>query len=162
MNNYNFWPIEDLMIGHPVYFMDIYDLKRFPDSLKTPIGYIGYRYDSSFNSFARIRFNPEKNNYSVDQNDSVLIRGTFEMSRWYWGYFSDHHLPPTSFKLFVFKKRTVIKEIIIPANLNKPSDSITFFLKPSLKAGSYKCIFSIEVEGYNPTHNSDPIKLTVH
>src|SRR6185503_8253198 len=50
-NNYNFWPIEKEMIGKPVYFLDIYDLSRFSDSLKTPIGYVGYRYDPSFVSF---------------------------------------------------------------------------------------------------------------
>src|SRR5690606_6912783 len=42
-NNYHFWPIEDSLLGKPVYFPDIYDMHRFPDSLQPPIGWVGYR-----------------------------------------------------------------------------------------------------------------------
>ena len=51
-NNYNFWPVEDSLLGKPVYFLDKFRLTRFPDSLKTPIGWVGYMYDSSLASFA--------------------------------------------------------------------------------------------------------------
>jgi hypothetical protein len=57
-NNYNFWPIENELFGNPVYFLDIYDLQRFPDSLKTPLGYIGYRYDPNFISFQEVHIIP--------------------------------------------------------------------------------------------------------
>ena len=51
-NNYNFWPLEDSLLGKPVYYLDKYDLWRFKDSLQTSIGWVGYKYDSSFASFA--------------------------------------------------------------------------------------------------------------
>jgi hypothetical protein len=42
------------MLGKPVYFLDKYLLYRFPDSLKTPVGWIGYIFDSALMSFAKI------------------------------------------------------------------------------------------------------------
>lgn len=47
-NNYNFWSIEDSLQNKPVVIADIYDMDRFTDSIQTPIGWVGYRIDSSF------------------------------------------------------------------------------------------------------------------
>ncbi len=41
INNYNFWPIEDSLLGKPVYFMDVYDMANYTDSVKTPTGWVG-------------------------------------------------------------------------------------------------------------------------
>jgi hypothetical protein len=59
-NNYNYWPIEEALLGQPVYFMDLYGMDRFKDSLQTPLGTIGYRYDPSSFSMAAIQFIPER------------------------------------------------------------------------------------------------------
>ena len=57
-NNYNFWPIEDSLLGKPVYFLDNYGLWRFNDSLETPVVWVGYKFDSSFSSFAKVQIIP--------------------------------------------------------------------------------------------------------
>ena len=65
--------------------------------------------------------------------------------------------------LYFFQKRKVISVLEIPLDLNIPmkaGSQIT--IHPSLPKGNYKMIFSVEVEGYNPTHNSDPIDLRIH
>ena len=54
-SNYNFWPVEDSLLGKGVYFMDIYDVQRFPDSLQARLWPIGYRYDSIFSFICQSR-----------------------------------------------------------------------------------------------------------
>ncbi|HEV7780544.1 MAG TPA: glycosyltransferase family 39 protein, partial [Chitinophagaceae bacterium] len=73
-NNYNFWPIEDSMLGKPVYFLDIYGVSGYIDSLQTPIGMIRYRYDSSFVSFGTTQISSGRN-YTIRQGDSLHIKG---------------------------------------------------------------------------------------
>jgi hypothetical protein len=51
----------------------------------------------------------------------------------------------------------------IPLDLSLPLKVYSkFTIYPQLPKGKYKMIISVEAEGYNPTHNSDPIKLTIH
>ncbi len=161
-NNYNFWPIEWEIVGKPVYFMDIYDLNRFTDSLSTPIGTIGYRYDSAFLSFGTLRIKTRRS-YSLNQNDSITFFYRHN------GKFGNYTLLAEKFQkkyktyLYFFQKRKVISVLEIPLDLNIPmkaGSQIT--IHPSLPKGNYKMIFSVEVEGYNPTHNSDPIDLRIH
>ncbi|HEY1871725.1 MAG TPA: glycosyltransferase family 39 protein, partial [Chitinophagaceae bacterium] len=59
-NNYNFWPIEDSLLGRPVYILDKYNLDSFQNKMPTPIGPVGYRYDPAFSSFAKVQFIPSE------------------------------------------------------------------------------------------------------
>ncbi|MEK7225561.1 MAG: glycosyltransferase family 39 protein [Bacteroidota bacterium] len=104
-NNYNFWPIEQEMLGKPVYFLDIYNLKRFPDSIKTPIGYVGYRYDSSFNSFQTIRIETTKSSFKIKSGDSLSLNCTARLTRWQLGYLWEHPDMKHSVSLIFFQKR---------------------------------------------------------
>jgi len=160
-NNYNFWPIEYEMLGKPVYFLDIYDLKRFPDSLKTPIGVIGYRYDSSFLSFETIQIPIASR--TIKEGDSLHI-----------SYFTGGYLPfasdylkksrkPYTVYMIFFKGKDVVAERKIEMNLDqyimKTHGHVVVY--PGLAKGNYKMMFSIAVEGYNPTHNSEKIDVTI-
>lgn len=163
-NNYNFWPIEEEMLGKPVYFLDIYDLKRFPDSLKTPIGYVGYRYDSSFISFEAIRLQTSQEKYTIKKEDSLHL-GIFTLSGFpYWNYLYTHPNTQYTTRLVFFQKRKVIAETVLPLDLKLFSEKgyiNNIAVKPDLPKGHYQMMFSIVVPDYNPTHNSEKIKLTV-
>jgi hypothetical protein len=110
-NNYNFWPVEDSLFNKPVYFFDTYGLNRFPDSLKTPLGYVGYRYDSAFISFAKLNFEIEHSSYSVKKDQSFSLKGWARMPENYSMYIFKHKSLQPEIKLFVFSKRDIIKEI---------------------------------------------------
>ena len=161
-NNYNFWPIEKMLIDKPVYFLDIYDLQRFPDSLKTPIGYVGYRYYPWFLSFqtARIVANMP---YRVSEKDSLHIDcynapdgPTFNMLG---------AKPGTLYSVYLifFKKKEIVatKQVSLDlTGLNRKS-STKLVVYPGLSKGKYKMMFSVVMPPFNPTHNSEKIKLTV-
>ncbi len=164
-NNYNFWPIESEMIGKPVYFLDIYDLSRFPDSLKTPIGDVGYRYDSSFLSFETVNI-PFSTKQIIHQGDSLrFMYGGIPMTGSdQWSYLSAHPQSSYSVHLVFFRGKKIISEMPVSLNLNRINEKLaqcSFTLKPELPKGHYKVMLSFGVPGYNPTHNSEKIKLIV-
>ncbi|HWR34050.1 MAG TPA: hypothetical protein VN451_11000, partial [Chitinophagaceae bacterium] len=160
-NNYNFWPIEKEMIGKPVYFLDIYDLKRFPDSLKTPMGYVGYRYDSSFLSFQTIRIALQPK--TINQGDSLRISWFTGGYRPFASEFLHKVQKPYKVYLIFFKGKTVIAEREVTLNLEDAimKTHIPIVVYPDLPKGKYKMMFSITVPGYNPTHNSEKLNLRI-
>ena len=163
-NNYNFWPLEDSMLGKPAYLLDIYNLWRFPDSLKTPIGWIGYKYDSALVSFAKIQISPKEKKL---HNNYIGMANTFDavasMPSSYRNYILAH--PEIQAKIIagVFNEKDWIEDYpttLTLQDLLKENFSIqidTFHLKE----GKYYLRFAISVGDNNPTHNSDKIKLIV-
>ena len=164
-NNYNFWPIEDEMIGKPVYFLDIYDLKRFSDSLNTPIGYVGYRYDSSFLSFGTVNI-PLYSKLKIHQGDSLRVGygGMPLIGSDRWNYLYKHPQIQYSVRLVFFQGKKIIAEMPISLDfgrINRKLEHLSFTLKPDLPKGHYQMMLSFAVPGYNPTHNSEKIKLVI-
>jgi hypothetical protein len=161
-NNYNFWPIEDSLLGKPVYFMDKHGLSRFSDSLKTPIGWMGYIYDSSFASFAKVIFiTPKK--ITVKEGDSFTIPCTAQMPEQYETFIRNHSDLSDSTRIGVFNKKGWQKDIPTTVSLRKIVDENKFNLtiNPELMKGKYYLRFSIQKGFYNSTHNSDKIELVV-
>jgi hypothetical protein len=163
-NNFNFWPIEDSMLGKPVYFLDIYNLWRFPDSIKTPIGWIGYKYDSSLSSFAKIQITPkEKSIYHPYVGVATILDVEAIMPQQYRQFISDHPGLKVAITVGVFNKKGLIEEYPTTLALkdllaNKFSVRIDTFHLPE---GRYYLLFAIGIDSYNPTHNSEKIKLII-
>ena len=161
-NNYNFWPIEDSMLGKPVYFLDIYGLMRFPDSIKTPVGRVGYRYDSSFASFVKVKIESSENKISIRQADSVTITAIAKMPKAYFNYIAGNSNLKSKIIIAVFNKYGWIKDYDTPLTIQQIAQgSFRFSFYPQLEKGEYYLLFAIGSDFYNPTHNSDKIKLIV-
>ena len=158
-NNYNFWPVEDSLLGKPVYFLDKYDLFRFPDSLNTPIGWVGYRYDSAFLSFAKIQFVAAVSPNTAG-SDSLPLTLSCSIPENYKSFIQTHPFDDT-IRVGVFNNRGWIKDI--PTNLrlrqliNSPSATLT--LKTGLPPGDYYLRIAIHCGNNNPTHNSEKIRV---
>jgi hypothetical protein len=165
-NNYNFWPIEERLLGQPVYFMDTYSLERFPDKISTGIGTIGYRYDSICTSMAMIQFIPLRSlhwKYSITSGDSLIIPVKITMPDNYASFIRSHPVINSRIKIFILDHKTILEQIVLPYDLKDLlNDELQIKVRPSVPPGEHEIIFSIEAEGYNPTHNSERIKLTVH
>ena len=161
-NNYNFWPIEDSLLGKPVYFLDKYDLERFADSIKTPIGWIGYRYDSSFVSLAKVQIETTTHFIRIQQGDSAVINATAKMPRLYYEYISAHPGLQSKITIGIFNKAGWIKDCSTLLTtgqliLNKFST----VLSPQLPKGKYYIRFAIGIGFYIATHNSSKIELII-
>lgn len=163
-NNYNFWPVEDSLLGKPVYFLDKYGLWRFPDSLKTPIGWVGYKYDPAFISFAKVQLQPEMKKYSIKGVDTELqINIQAAIPEHYKKYFFDHQQLNDTILVGFFTDKEWIKDIYTTLSLNQLATTTTdsVIIYPKLNPGNYYFRFAIKSGVYMPTHNSDKIELIV-
>jgi hypothetical protein len=153
------------MIGKPVYFLDIYGMNRFPDSLNTPIGYVGYRYDSSFISFETVNI-PLYAKHIIGQDDSLHFRygGIPMIGNQHWYYLKKNPQKVYSIHLVFFRGKNIKKEIPVSLDvdrINEKNGDCSFTIKPGLPKGNYLMMLSFSVPGYNPTHNREKIKLEV-
>lgn len=162
-NNYNFWPIEDSLLGKPIYFLDKYALERFPDSLETPIGWVGYRYDSSLASFARIKIQVPPGSLKAREGEPLTLRCSFAMPGQYRRFILSHQDLNDSTLIGVFSKYGWIKDIPTSLTLQQmvKEENVVLTISPALPKGNYFLRFSIREGWTNGTHNSDKIELVI-
>jgi hypothetical protein len=158
-NNYNFWPIEDSLLGKPVYIMDIYGINRFQDSIQTPLYTIGYRYDSSYNSFAKIIF--KSGNLVGNSTDSLKINFSVDISPYYKNYLVNHPEINPGIVISIFDGQKMIQQLTLPFLLQdaikkEPGNVV---LAHELHKGNYFIRFGVMSDSGLYTHNSDKIKL---
>jgi hypothetical protein len=163
-NNYNFWPTEDSVLGEPVHFLDIYRLNRFPDSLKTPIGWVGYRYDSSFLSFAKIAIQTTATKYTLNQGDSLQLHCSFSMPEHYARFIRTHTIENDTTRIGIFNRKGWVGEIDTKLRLQQMITDypITIKIRPVLEPGEYYLRFTIKCGQNNSTHNSSKLKLEIN
>jgi len=163
-NNYNFWPVEDSMLGKPVYLLDKYALWRFTDSVKTPIGQVGYRYDSSFISFAKIMITTREKEISINESEAMVLQCTYSIPPNYADFIRTHAALHDTTVIGVFADAKWISDIYVDlplSQMNKNRET-TLSINPGLPKGNYYLRFAIRSGNYNATHNSNKIKLTVN
>jgi hypothetical protein len=164
-NNFNFWPLEDSLLGKPAYMLDIYDMPSFHDSLHTPIGWVGYRYDDAFVSFAKIKISVTPSEYTLKQGEELQLKCRFDMPEHYAAFISSHPQLNDSTRVGIFSGKKWIKDIFPPITLQQMIDQKTperlVTIQPNLPKGKYYLRFAINCGPRYPTHNSDKIGLTI-
>jgi len=143
--------------------LDKYDLWKFPDSIKTPVGWIGYKYDSSFVSFAKIRISAVPKNIIAKEEEKILLNCRFEIPETYSSYIRSHPILNDTTKIGVFNKNGWIKDNYTGFSLHQANEQHEIILQivPALPPGKYYLLFSINSGYYIPTHNSNKIELLI-
>jgi len=162
-NNYNFWPLEDSLLGKPVYYLDKYDLWRFKDSLQTPIGWVGYKYDSSFASFAKIRIDVSPQKIRVKEKEESRLICSFRIPQQYEEFIQQHKPQNDTVRIGVFNAKGWIRDIYTTITLQQlvRDKTLPLTINPGLRSGKYYLRFAINSGYRNPTHNSDKIELVI-
>jgi hypothetical protein len=163
-NNYNFWPVEDSMLGKPFYLLDIFNVFRFPDSLKTPIGWVGYKYQTELISFAKINIETSPKKISIKAGEEAILNCRFEISEYYAAFIRSHQDLHDRTSISVFKNSVWIKDIPTFFSLGQmiTEKQAELEFMPELPAGKYVLRFSINSGQGVPTHNSDKIELLIN
>lgn len=160
-NNYNFWPVEDSLLGKPVYVLDIYNLENYPSQVQTPQFTVGYRYDSSYRSFAKIIFSTGA--ATMNAGDSLKLSFNVNIPLQYQNYLLAHPDVNPDITLNFFDGQKMIKAIGLPFRLQdvlrKNIRSVTVF--PQLETGKYFIRFGVMSDSNLYSHNSEKIKLEV-
>lgn len=162
-NNYNFWPVEDSLLGKPVYAMDKYGLARFPDSMETPLGWLGYKYDPVFISFVKIMIDAPRK-LSVKEGQSLSFECRYIIPPHYADFIKTHPVLNDSTLIGVFKEpRKWIQDIHVdlPLSVMVDKKTATVTIPPGLPKGKYFLRFAIRTGHYAATHNSEKIELTI-
>ena len=162
-NNFNFWSLEDSLLGKQVYFLDTYDMYKYPDSIKTGIGWVGYWYDSSFASFAKVKIKIEETKYRVKSGDHVELNPIFEIPKPYANFILKHPGLSDTTVVGVFDKNGWVRDIHTPLKLNQAisSPQQKLSLAVDLPVGKYYLLFAIHQGRYFGTHNSRKIELII-
>jgi hypothetical protein len=159
-NNYNFWPVEDSLLGKPVYIFDIYGINRFPDSIKAPLFTVGYRFDSSYQAFAKIQF--RSRDYTANAGDSLRLHFTLDVPAHYGAYLNTHPEVNEKIAIVIYEGREPVKIIEAPFQLQQVIrdgiDSWTLF--PALPKGEYFFRFGVMSDSELYSHNSEKINLS--
>jgi len=160
-NNFNFWPVEDSILGKPVYVLDIYDLQRFEDSIKTPLYKVGYGYDSSYHSFAKIIFSTKEQ--TINSTDSLKINFTVDVPPYYRNYLLQHADINPEIILAFFDNSQMLNYQKLPFSLQDVvrKNINSFSLFPALPKGEYFMRFGVAADSGFYSHNSEKIKLVV-
>ncbi len=163
-NQFSFIPVDEYILGKPVWFFDSYNLKDFADTVQTPGFTFGYRYDSCFISFPRIEFLTGKDNYRVTADQTLGLQGKMRMP-YRDGMFigEEKRDMKDTIRIAIFDKRGWVKDIITTTRLKEINADLIFDMKidPQLPPGKYELLFAINCGFYPPTANSKKIPLTV-
>ncbi len=162
-NNYNFWPIEDSLLTKPVFLLDKHRVSRFPDSLKTPIGFVGFMYDSSFASFAKINISTDSKKYVAKEGEEIPLKCRFEIPDNYSSFIRSHPFLNDTTRIALFNKRGWVKDIFTGLSLHQMNEhqEIEMKINPALPKGKYYFLFAINSGHYDATHNSNKIELEI-
>lgn len=162
-NNFNLWPLEDSLLGKPLYYLDIYDLHRFNDSFQAPTLLIGYRYDTAFVSYARIDVDIEPARFAIKEGETISMKCLFNIPEHYARYIRSHPSQEDTIRIGFFNKKGWVKDAFPALDLQQviAQNHQQLDITPGLPKGKYYFRFAINRGYRNPTHNSDKTELVV-
>ncbi|HVZ57334.1 MAG TPA: glycosyltransferase family 39 protein [Chitinophagaceae bacterium] len=162
-NNYDFWPVEDSLLGRPVYRLDTEHPEAFAQALSTPLGRLGYRLDTAFVSLARIQLVPAQRTFRVHAGATLALAFSPRTPVTHRAFLQNHPGLPIRLWLAVFNHQGWVRDIALPLRENQlitPSaDTVRVVL--DLPRGSYQARLALQAGTDQPTHNSEKMTLTV-
>lgn len=163
-NQFDFIPLDQYLLGKPVYFFDGHRPDEYPDKLQTPAGVFGYRYDSAFISFPRIAFIPVSTEINCKRGDSLSIQGAVELPYRYGRFIEEYQGNlKDSIRIAVFNKKGWVKDFMTEAKLSslRAGGEFRLSIRTDLPAGKYNYLIAVNCGHYPPTRNSKKYRLTI-
>lgn len=161
-NNYNFWPIEDSLIGKEVMVIGPKNDLFAGNILSAIYKNNGYRIVEDYFSFSKIRFQ----GISIKNTDSVLLQCKVDFPGNYAAYFHEKPYDSCHVLVALYDDRGDVFQII-PTNttlsmMPVQSKEISLSFMPVVAPGKYNAKLAVSscLPGY-PSLNSTVFKLTI-
>ena len=156
-NQYDLWPIEDSLLGKPVYYLDVYDLHRFKDSLHTPLGFVGFKKLESFISLSKVKFIPEGHRISGTEMQ-VAFRP--QMPAHYRNFIMRNAQEEITLVTAFFRKgRWVAEDRTVLSLSHLLSERLEISLSFPGEQEPDRFMFALQWGDAYPTHNSERFRI---
>jgi len=163
MNNYNFWPVEDSLLGKTVYVMDIYHVNLFKDSIHARLWNVGFLSDSNFHSFAKISIKCEHSGYTINKGAGLTLNFKAIIPDYYKNYLLEQREIDEPIVIGLFRGKDWIKDLTPGCTLQQlvqnPVRQITIPGGP--ESGKYYLLFAVKSSTDLFTRNSEKIELNI-
>jgi hypothetical protein len=163
-NNFNFWPVEDSLMGKQVAALSPYNYSYYKDSIFTPLGTTGMLIVDSFFSFSKLNIISPHSLHVVNgfiQNCRLEL--TVEES--YLKHFQSPELRSLHVNLVIVDGADVIKQFPVNIRLADIRQTVQTFVtsyKVSLPKGKYMARYSLPTAlSIDPSLNSTTVKVIV-
>lgn len=162
-NNFNFWPIEDSLIGKPVYIAALNELPGATDSLYAGIDMLKLRYDSVFLSYAKVEINSSSYQMDAGKNEILAFNVSSKISGYYKKVLSENPEADAKVILSVYEGNNWIKNISTQISLRKLTAGYPVLAKIAheLPVGKYHFFIGLLTDEGFTNRNSRKISLTI-
>jgi hypothetical protein len=139
---------------------------KYTDSLKTPIGKVGYRYDSSFVSFAKINLAITPKKIVTDTKNRpqhLSLQWKAGIPQHYANFILQHPSNEDTVRVGLFKEGKWLQDFptsLTPLQMLKEKEGI-IIIDADLPKGNYYLRVAINRGNRYPTHNSEKIEWRV-
>lgn len=161
-NNYNFWPVEDSLLGRPVVLLDIYNTDSFPRRIQTPNWTVGYGVDSAFHSYLKAQVQTSEEAYVIRENEPLRLTLTLTLPDHYRTYLQQHPDEDQPLVLGLYSRQKWLQDTPLLLTLRQLMyGSLTVRVYPGLPKGDYFLRFGIGSDKGTFTHASEKIPLKI-
>ncbi|HRG23434.1 MAG TPA: glycosyltransferase family 39 protein [Chitinophagaceae bacterium] len=164
-NQFNFIPVDQYILGKPAWFFDSYNLKDFKDTLQTPAGTIGYRYDSFFVSFPQLQFITETPTIKLDGGGFTHVTFTLQMPAFYHSFIRNSTIDfRDTIRVAFFNDNGWIKDVNAGMTVKEAArdGQVKIQINPGLPAGLYNYMIAVNCGSLPPTQNSKKYSLFIY
>jgi hypothetical protein len=162
-NNYNFWPIEDSLLGKPVFVALNFHPVKSGDSLKNGHQLKALYYDSSFVSFSKLHFSIEEKEHTIKEGENIRMTATLQLNDHYKNFSLNYQNLKDSIRIAVYGSKGFIHMVPTQLSLKQlaVNNKANLDFNPLVPKGSYFLRMTISSGNYVPTINSDKINLKI-
>jgi len=162
-NNYNFWPVEDSILGKPVFVAGDLNPIHSGDSLNAGLKLQGVYPDPSFIAFAKLHFDVKQKEFQIKEGETIQLKATLVMSDHYRNFIQQASDLRDTTSIAVYDAKGWSRNIPTQLSLKDliRSSDVELTVNPSLPKGRYVLRLVISAGDYPATINSDKIALTV-
>lgn len=164
-NQFNYIALDMFLLGQPVYFFDSYNLRDFKDTIQTPAGTFGYRYDSFFVSFPQLQFKTETPVLKLDGGGAASLPFTAEMPGLYRSFIRNSTMDfKDTIRIAFFNKKGWVKDVYTTLKVKdaERDGRVQLQVNPGLPAGLYTYMLAVNCGSLPPTHNSKKYQLIIY
>ena len=131
--------------------------------MNTPIGIIGYRYDSSFVSFSTIQFLTEERSMISSAGNDLVIHASLKIDPLHRLALQKMKQENFSMRLGIFQKNKWVKDILLNITPSQLANTLHVLIRAPhhLDKGNYYLRSALQAGEYSASHNSEKISLEV-